>query len=190
MVYRKNLHEQEKQNDARAETHRADTRHHDKKAESYEADIEALKSEIEVYKSKDASTASELLETRKNLAKFEREQRGIGSNRQKVSDDDLVSSWMQVDYRIRGLAALLAIHIPAGGYIEAQVTRKRFRAISRTSWNYKGLLQDPDMGPLLLQAYLWRVVEDFLYPDYQRETCLAGELESVRIQMLSKCTRV
>ncbi|KAJ4271771.1 hypothetical protein NW762_000477 [Fusarium torreyae] len=76
----------------------------------------------------------------------------------KVSDDSIQSKWKQLDYNTRCLARALAkcpIRIPS-----ETAVRRRFSSI-HSSWHE--LLLDGEYKELIIQAYLWYVVEEQVF---------------------------
>lgn len=143
---------------------------HDAEARAHEAEAEKQRA------------TQELQLVKRDLVKIQRAQKTYGDS-SKTSDADIVSTWHQLSYNIRNLAARLAQNTPARGYLGDYRTETKFlRIISRA----RLLLKERDARPVLLQAYLWRAAEQYIQPEDQAQVDIAQKFEELRYRMLSK----
>lgn len=143
--------------------------------------LQTLSDELKAQNEKHKDT---LRKTQQELVDLERAQRSVGRRNEKTSDSDLQSQWMQLDCQIRNLAHTLSEHAPAGGFIENPETYQRFSAIPRG--DHEEILREPIQSWLLVQAYLWRVAFEFVYPHNHELTPFIERFEDVRLSLLSK----
>ncbi|KAH7197019.1 uncharacterized protein B0J16DRAFT_390893 [Fusarium flagelliforme] len=109
---------------------------------------------------------------------------GSLANSSKATDDAIKSKWAEINYNIRCLAHVLD-NAPLGQLLDDEVTQ-RLRFISK---HYRKSLQEPELREVLLNGYLWVLIQGNVF-NSEKDTWGGPGLKSYKTTRDSLIARI